>query len=150
MLPASSNAFGEVWEWGPAEPRRTWVCPLLPQAAASELGHGRNPLEEAFCPKHSGLQLGVGKEAGEEESISVFSWGGVILVPRERFFLVELWDCSQGWGRREQRYHKSPPGSFPGSECSYERWSRFVKPCLIVHKFDLGKKKSPKPHKPLA
>jgi len=56
---------------------------------------------------------------------------------------AELWDCSQGWGRREQRYLKSPAGSFPGSECSYERWSRLEKPRLIVLKFDLGKKNTP-------
>lgn len=67
----------------------------------------------------------------------------MIFVPGERFFVAELWDRSQGWRRREQGCHKSAPGSFPGSECSYERWSRLAKPCLIVQKFDLGEKEMP-------
>lgn len=64
--------------------------------------------------------------------------------------MAELRESSQGWGRRDQQCHKSPPGSFTGSECSYESWSRLAKTHLIVQKFDLGKEKSPKPHNPLA
>lgn len=108
----------------------------------SVLEHGRNMLKEAFCPECTAQTLRAAARGGKGD------WGGgmylKIFLRRgdicSCFFMAELRESSQGWGRREQQCHKSPSSSFPGSECSYERRSRFVKPGLIVQKFDLGRK----------
>lgn len=143
----SSSAFREVSERGPAHPAGPGLAHPCPKQQPQSLGMAEIHYKKLSAPsvqlKHSGLLLGVGKEAGKEEGISFFFLRRVIFAPGEHFFMAELRDCSQGWGRREQRCHKSPPGSFHASECSYERWSRFAQPCLIVQKFDLGKEKKP-------
>lgn len=137
VLPMFTSALERGWSGD----HFTWTCPPLPQVAASRLRYGRNLLKEAFCPKYTAQTLRAAARGGEG------SWGGGRYL---RFFLRRGDICSPGVflcgrpaGRSDTSAPKSPPGSFPGSESSYESWSRFAKPHLIINKFDLGKKKRP-------
>ena len=87
VLPASSSAFGEVSEPGPGHPTGPGVAHPCPKQQPQCLGMAEICQKRLSAPnvqlRHSGLLLGVGKEAGEGKRYL-------------KFFLRRGNICSQG------------------------------------------------------